>query len=599
MPENNLKIKGQNTPFLTPQIDEKTVTQKCEEYLQTLITEVSGSTPPNAHKLCCLLGWQNQPYSLVDHFQFIPLYNLSLTPYMIWLCGRQVGKTATSANSRLILSIILPYLRQLCVTPLFSQVQRYSREYIANMLAQSAFYDSFVDNTCRRGILSKTLKNGSAFEFSYAWNDVTRIRSISGIDMVHIDEYQNINPSFVPVIRATMHASKKFACTLYTGTPLSLDNEIQLAWENSSQAHWTIKCPACNKENISSLAFDMERMLQPAGLSCAKCGHLLNTRTGYYLHAFPDRILKFPGYHVPQPLHPYHCEIPHKWKLLIDEYKTWPRHQFVNEILGESWDSAHDPLTQQQLRDCCNVDGRKNTIEEAVKRLPMAEFTILAVDWSGNGQLGISTTGISLIAKLQGRSVLDVLYMERLPATQAHQEDAFRIAELLKNFKVDYFVHDYGGGGNVRETTVIQMGIPAETSVVPITFSFAPRQPIMKLSRGGKGARSSYILDKPRALDLMYACLRTNKVIFPEYESCATLIQDLRNLAQETHETPRGSPYIIYVERKGRMTDMAMSLNMGLLAGWYIMQALPELTEQTHINKLSDDDIQDMDPSMA
>jgi len=573
--------------------DKTFTTEDTADVVKKLVESAKGTDFPSLAPLTSLLYWDGKPVSLQDHFQFQPIFGSNIPASMILMCGRQEGKSLQGALRTILLALTNPYLRQLVITPLRSQIERYSREDVETFIDSSPLRHEFVDKKCRMNIMERNFINNSAIVFSFAFLDAIRLRSISGIDMLHVDEVQNMNPDFIPIVQSTMQASLKLACTFYSGTPLSIDNQIELLWEQSSMGSWTIQCPSCRRENVANIKHDAIKMIGKKGPVCVECDHLLDTRKGYFLHENPEKLTKFPGYNIGQIVHPYHCEYPHKWALLLHYMETWDEPKFVNEIIGGSIDNAGDPLTKQQLVDCCDPE-HPNEIQAAADLCRTAEFVLLSIDWSGNSVTGKSTTGINCIVKLPGDPRLRIVYMERRPPLQDHMDDANRIKQLSEFFEVDMVCHDYGGGGDVRETTMRQEGLRPGCKIIPIELVSARRKPVMYLPKQVTGpGRRSYMLDKARALDYMYALMRKGQIILPSWNTCKNLADDFLNNAVESHETPRSSPYIIYVPRRGKVNDIAMSALLGLFTGWWLQGSIPNLR-----GTLSDEEEDDMDSGL-
>ena len=81
--------------------------------------------------------------------------------------------------------------------------------------------------------------------FSFAYQDAERTRGISA-DKNVIDEVQDMDISFLPVIHETISASQEWGLIQYAGTPKTMDNTIQVLWQDSSMAEWMVKCPHCS-----------------------------------------------------------------------------------------------------------------------------------------------------------------------------------------------------------------------------------------------------------------------------------------------------------------------------------------------------------------
>jgi len=70
--------------------------------------------------------------------------------------------------------------------------------------------------------------------FSFAFLNPDRVRGVSA-DRVGIDEIQDLDITFLPIIRECMSASD-LAIRQFTGTPKTLDNTLESLWQESSQA---------------------------------------------------------------------------------------------------------------------------------------------------------------------------------------------------------------------------------------------------------------------------------------------------------------------------------------------------------------------------
>ena len=145
--------------------------------------------------------------------------------------------------------------------------------------------------------------------FSFAYLDAERTRGISA-DKNVIDEVQDMDITFLPIIHETLSASRDWGIIQYAGTPKTLDNTIERLWVDSSMAEWVIKCPhaGCGHWNIPSLEFDLIKMIGPVredisdtcpGVVCAMCQKPINPRppaqggTGRWIHRYAEKRWTF------------------------------------------------------------------------------------------------------------------------------------------------------------------------------------------------------------------------------------------------------------------------------------------------------------------
>jgi hypothetical protein len=214
--------------------------------------------------------------------------------------------------------------------------------------------------------------------FTFCFLDVERVRGISA-DKLVIDEVQDIDWDFLPVIEYCLSASK-WEIKQFSGTPKTFDNTIQQLWEDSSQAEWVIPCD-CGYWNTCTITLDLDQMVQRQGLSCRKCGRLVDSRKGHYEHMYPERRGRFVGYHIPQPILPIHYTNENKWyKLFMQKEKS--KTAYYNECLGESCDAGTKLISLTDLQKACCLPF-SNNIKDALSRLHEYEYVTMGVDWGG------------------------------------------------------------------------------------------------------------------------------------------------------------------------------------------------------------------------
>ena len=254
-----------------------------------------------------LLRLKGKPYTLDDHYQFEPFFTTKMPRRQISKCCRQVGKTQNTAASETLKTNLIDYFKTLFVCPRFEQVKRVSNLYIRPLVNDSLIKDLIVDKDCEQSVMQRTYMNGAIQYYSFAFLDAERVRSISA-DQIVVDEVQDMNWSFLPVIEQTMGGSKHWRMHRYTGTPKTLDNTIERLWQQSSMGEWATRC-GCGYWNIACLEYDLLRMIGKKTTICAKCGRNINPRNGVYIHRNASRRSWFEGIHIAQPVHPYYFEM--------------------------------------------------------------------------------------------------------------------------------------------------------------------------------------------------------------------------------------------------------------------------------------------------
>lgn len=529
--------------------------------------------------MSCFLSYlrlKGKPMTLKKHFMLTPLYATRFPMRILWKCGRQVGKSAGLASQGTLQSNFIPRFNTLFIQPRFDQIKYFSNIVMRPFIRESFLADSFVGSDCEDSVLMRTFRNKSRVHYSYCLTGADRIRGIAGIDKLAIDECQDIDADFIPVMAETMSASEDFGIYQFTGTPKTTDNVLNVYWEDTSMAEWVIPCSACNKLNIPSIDQDLEKMIGAKTLICAKCGRPADARKGWFEHAVPSRRNTFAGYHISQPIHPMHYTNARKWNELLIKIGGYRKALLYNEVFGEACDDASKLVSIQDIKQASDP-GRRNTIEDAMAIRNWYETVVLGVDWTGGGQLEDSTTALCFSGIRSGTDNVDVLYMERLPGSMEVPQEIARIVELSNMFKVSYLAHDYTGAGNLRQILLEQAGFPRD-QIVGYSMTYSPSKEVITYTKPTGGHREAWTIDKSRSLLITCNMIIARKIIFPEFESSLHLTTDFTALQEDVRDMPRGGTMYVITKAPKKPDDMAIAVNLACATIWHARDAYPTVT---------------------
>jgi hypothetical protein len=408
----------------------------------------------------------------------------------------------------------------------------------------------------------------------------------------------------LPIIRETMAVSD-WKLQRFMGTPKTLDNTIEGLWRDSSMAEWFVPCWACGKMNIPSLEFDLERMLGPLrdditpdnpATICAnpRCGLPINPRYGRWVHRYENRRWEFSGYHVPQVLLPMHYGNRRAWGELLGKQRgaanTAP-HVFINEVLGESSAMGNQLLTLDDvLRTAMLPWSNRPNDPDATMWDWLVDYPhkVLAIDWGGGGarkKTGMATSGAKIelnsytTLALLGRRVdgqIHVLWGKRLLTPHEHVREAEECWYWGRRFRPNAVPHDYTGAGTVRETILVQAGVPISL-IMPIAYVRSASASLMLYVPATPGhQRDHYNLDKTRSL--LYMCtafkLGLIKTFRDDYvdKDNPGLLRDLIALVDEKIESPHARDIYIIRKMEGFTDDFAQAINLGCAALWHMTE---------------------------
>lgn len=546
--------------------------------------------PSLAPLLPLVLNLNGKPYSIRDHFPFSPLFRTLTPKNQVWCTGRQVSKSTSLAAHGVVLANSVPFFKTLFVTPLYEQIRRFSNNYVRPFIDQSPIKAQWCGTSTENSVLQRSFKNNSMMLFSFALLDADRVRGVSA-DRVCIDEVQDMDPDHIPIIQETMSYSR-YATGSFTGTPKTLDNIIYGLYKRSSQAEWFIKCTHCGHWNIPSRDHDLDAMIGPynihisekyPGTVCAKCQQPVNPRDGRWVHRHPERRWQFAGYHVPQIILPLHFSDAEKWSTLLlkrEGFGNMTQAQFYNEVMGESIDTGQKLISETELKAACVLDWENNKVpdQKCFENIDSYKHRILAIDWGGGGEAGISFTVLAVLGFRPDGS-MDVLWAKRLLIGGDHLAEAVECMKWSQLFKCDFVAHDYTGAGTVRETVMVQAGFNLDRVMAMRLVRSAAQDLLVYKPPTAINHRAHYSLDKTRSL--LYTCqaIKLKQIRFFQYDWTSQdspgLISDFLALVENKADSRTGSDLYTITRNTLLTDDFAQAVNIGAAALWHVNDAWP------------------------
>lgn len=551
-----------------------------------------------------LLSIKGRPYNLKDYFAFEPLFRTRLAKQLLVKSGRQVSKSTSLAGQGIVLSNGIPYFSTLFITPLFEQIKRFSQNYVGRFITDSPVQGLMSGITTTNNVLQRSFKNNSQMIFSFAYLDAERTRGISA-DKNAVDEIQDVDISFLPIIHETMSASP-YALTQYTGTPKTLDNTLERLWIDTSMAEWCIKCTSggCGHWNIPALEFDLIDMIGPyrddisdkyPGVVCAKCRKTINPRptsqggTGRWVHRKPELRWQFAGYHIPQVIMPMHYANPEKWMILLAKKEgrlNTPLYTFYNEVLGESWDTGSKLITISDLKRAATLPWERK-LDEAKEHIGNYLYRFVAVDWGGGGvnqgksDLKLQSYTTMAVCGLTPNGKVHVLYGFRSMHPHDHVREAKLVLSLMHHFKCSHVVHDYTGAGTVRETLLRQAGIPINC-ILPVAYVGSAASGLVVFKPATEDhPRDHYTMDRNRALNYTCQFIKSRVIEFFRYDYKGSedpgLLHDFLSLIEDKKTSGAGRDSYKILRDPSGPDDFAQAVTMGTMMLYQMAGNWPNL----------------------
>lgn len=536
------------------------------------------------------LSLKGRPYTLERHFPLEPFFNTHLSRKIILKAGRQIGKSTVLAAQGVSSAVTIPFFNTLYVTPLYEMIRRFSHNYVRGFIEQSPVKQLFVKQSSSQNVLQRQFLNNSNMYFSFAFLDADRTRGLN-TDRCSFDEVQDMDSTFIPIIRETMSGSENWGLEQFCGTPKSLDNTLEQLWQRSSMGEWCVPCASCKYLNVPRTSHDLVDMLGPwhsnisdevPGTICAKCGRVILPQNGFWVHEHPERLEDFAGYHLPQCIFPMHYANIDKWSILKGKqdgaYNT-PTNVFFNEVLGESYDTGSRLLTQTELQAAACLHPNEEDI--AMQTIGRYDLRILSIDWGGSSEDSLSFTAYAVVCWKTDGSGIDVIYGFRSLTPNDHQREARIAIDIVKKFRCHYIAHDYGGAGQFREKYIVDAGWPVDR-LIPIQYVRAGTQGMMRfLPASDLHPRNRYSLDKSRSLVLTCHAVKNKHIRFFAWddrgEDDRGLISDFLALVEEKTDSRTGSDMYTIIRKQNQSDDWAHAVNLGACSLWHTRQAWPDV----------------------
>lgn len=462
---------------------------------------------------------------------------------VVWMTSRQIGKTVNSLALHAYLMTNLSNYNVIYVVPEQDQAAKYSHDRVEPMIMYSPLLSEL--HTGLDNVFEKGFGNGSRLYMKWVKHGVSSTRGITA-RFLHADESQDIPMREVmPIIKQMLFTAKEHAYFLYSGTPLSHDNELSSEyWEKSDKREWMVYCRRHTPNKLIELG---PRNLGKKGPICHHCGNLVNVDDGCWVAAAPsDPKLppwerKMPGFHVAQ----IHCKDSHfseaRWARWLRDLAKTPDDRAQNEIWGRSSSTSQNPITRELMVRLCF--GRAMLTSPANEDFRADRFA--GIDW-GHGE---SATTIVIGQVLDNK--FHVLYMQAWEGAATDADVCVpEILKVLVAWKVNRVHCDFGGGHGTNKPLAIGYGRDRVTTNL-WSANASDRDRVWR-RRGLVVPRLT--LNKTRVLTELVQAMKAGDIVFPALSSTEPFIEFFTNVRQERNRDDK----LVFIKKK--RDDMFHSL---------------------------------------
>lgn len=489
---------------------------------------------------------EGNPFQGESGFEYWPFLKAVYdTPYKYRLlkASRQCSKSTTTGNLILSHCCLIAGFKALYVSPRQEQANTFSNDRLNMVIGQSPFLKKMTSTKLTNKVTEKMFINNSVVRLRAAYNGPGAVRGIAA-RMLNLDEIQDLDTDTIPVVLECAATFPTNKIIILSGTPLSMENPIEHYWAaESTMNEWMTRC-GCSKWNGTKI-----ENIGETGYVCSKCGKLLDIRTGEWVAGRAKATYR--GFHINQLMTPY----THKdWDSIRVKLKDYPLAQFMNEVLGESWDTGVRPITREQLLQCCQPYSMiSNPSFEVSSRI-----TVAGLDWGTGGE----SYTVLTIMMLEGNKYR-VLYCKRYSGLDALQDKMLdHILAMLNLYNINKVGCDVGFGYYFNYALQERLSHGLER-IVPISYSDGQKKKLM-------WDKSSLALSANRTMILedVFQLLKKKDIILPRPEEWMDPFgEDILN--EFIEENPRTTK-MIFRHPVGRPDDSLQSLAYAVIAAQFI-----------------------------
>lgn len=482
--------------------------------------------------------------------------------------ARQVEKTTFLGNNLTINSVVRPYNKALYVSPSHTQTRQFSNEKLRPAIDGSPMVKKyFQDSGVSTQVFEKGFTNGSYIFLRSAFRSADRTRGISARELC-LDEIQDMLISEIPVI---MECTSHFpdAQVLMAGTPKSLDNPIEVYWQETTQNEWLVPCRSCNtwnfldEQNIAPTEMYTSQKLPP-GPVCKKCIKPIDVTKGQWMSLSPGKQIS--GYRIPQLMVPWINSIYSQWLKLLWKRDNYPLGQFLNEVLGISYDNASKPITRAELIALCQpYDMIPNNPSPQQLQQLKSQILCAGVDWgegndgtekSPSGKIKTASYTVLTIGTYVNQKQWKIVFAKKYTGKETDPEFVVNdIARIVHNFGIRLIGVDWGHGWGVNNQLVRKLG-PERV----VQFQYIPK---IKQRVKWDPIGFKYMLHRNMAVSELFYALKQGNIVFPKWAQMEPFAKDILGIYTEYDEYRREMKFD---HRASDPDDFFHSMNYAKLA---------------------------------
>lgn len=310
---------------------------------------------------------QKFPY-LLEPFDLYNCKSEDMPPYVVFRKGSQLGITSYAILTTIDRLTWLYPRAAMYLFPTRDDVTDFSKARFDRIVQENPYFYGLIGNTDAANI-----KNING-KFLYLRGARTRSQ-LKGVpvDFLVLDERDEMDDDMVAMAEHRMDQSD-FGHQLTLSTPTFPDFGVDLAYQQSDQRMWHLKCQSCGEWTCLEAEWPHSFVRRADGRVYRACkknpDHEVHPIHGQWVAAYPDigtsrdvegKLNGLIGYYVSQLNTSSPTRTP---EIILKEHETGftasgervVQKEFTNQTLGLGYADIEDKLTVQQVLACCGRD---------------------------------------------------------------------------------------------------------------------------------------------------------------------------------------------------------------------------------------------------
>ncbi len=449
-------------------------------------------------------------------------------------CSRQVEKTTFICNAVCHAAVTIPGVHIVVVLPRHEQASVFAKSRLRPIIRESP--------VIRRCLLGKRphepqvnhmqFVNGSEVYIRAAYHSADAARGIDA-DFLLVDEFQDVVGGNLPVLEQSLSHSK-YRRVLLTGTPKTVNNHLEDAFNRSTANEWRVPC-VCGES-----VFLDEKCLGPYGPICPQCHESIDPKHGLWVPRNPGSTWGdgFTINHLAMPWLNY--------PELLEDQQTYNPALFRNECLGLPSYLGDHIVSREEVEKCCMEYPLARALKDVT---PVGQSSLMAgIDWGG----GVVSRTVLAIGYMQEDDHFHVVFMERYQAQEDPDQILKAIAARCNEFRIGLIAADGAGVGSVYNNLLLSM-LPQVMTLYAMFYSVSDQKP-----RQYKGRLWNWTIGRTPSLGMVFTRIKKRRLRSPRLADCSSFLSEIWC---ETAEYDQHDRAIIYTHPETQQDDTLHAVN--------------------------------------